>query len=88
MKRIRMTCLMAKMQTRISGSTSKHYTGIPPLRLNDQLVTDADEKADTLNNQFYSTFTDEDLSVLSKCIDGEVRSNIPLITFSVNGIEH
>ena len=29
-----------------------------------QLITDVKEKADTLNNQFYSIFTDEDLSDL------------------------
>jgi len=77
---------MVKMQTRISGSTyiktlHKDSTGIPPVRLNNQLVTDAREKADTLNNQFYSAFTDEDLSALPKCNDGEVSSNKSLIMF-------
>jgi len=37
---------------------AKDNTGIPPLRQNNQLITDAKEKADTLNNRFYSIFTD------------------------------
>jgi len=60
-------------------------TGIPPLRLNYELITDAQEKADALNNQFYS---DEDLSDIPESTDNKVSSTIPLITFSVEGIEH
>ena len=66
----------------------KDNTRIPPLRLNNQLITDAKEKADTLNNRFYSIFTDEDLSDIPECNDNKVSSNVPLITFSVIGIEH
>jgi len=53
-----------------------------------QLITDAQEKADALNNQFYSVFTDEDLMEIPESADTKVTSNILLITFSVTGIEH
>jgi len=67
----------------------KDSTGIPPLRLKNQLITDAQEKADALNDQFYSVFTDEDLSEkIPESTDTEVSSHIPLISFSVTGIEH
>jgi len=66
----------------------KDSTGIPPLRLKNQLITDAQEKADALNNQFYSVFTDEDLFEIPENTDTKVSSHIPLITFSVTGIEH
>ena len=59
----------------------KDNTGIPPLRLENQLITDAQEKADALNNQFYSVITDEDLAEIPKSADTKVTSNIPLITF-------
>ena len=52
---------------------------------NDQLVTDAKEKAEVFRNQY---FTDEDLTVMPEVIENEVSSTIPLITFSVSGIEH
>ena len=41
-----------------------------------------------MNNQFYSIFTDEDLSDIPESTDNKVSSTIPLITFSVEGIEH
>jgi len=66
----------------------KDDTGIPPLRLNNELITSAQEKADALNNQFYSIFTDEDLSDIPEGTDNKVSSTVPLIKFSVEGIEH
>ena len=52
----------------------------PHLRLNNELIT---EKADALNNQFYSIFTDKNLSDIPESTDNKVSSTIPLITFSV-----
>jgi len=66
----------------------KDPTGNPPFRLQNQLVTDAKEKADALNNQFYSVFTDEDLSDIPECNDDKMNPNVPLITFSEDGIKH
>jgi len=81
---------MVKMQKRILGNILKTLlkdnTGIPPLRLINQLITDAKEKADKLNNRFYSIFTDE--GYIPKCNDNKVNSNLPLVTFSAIGIEH
>jgi len=37
----------------------KDNTGIPPLRSDDQLLIDTQEKADILNEQFYSIFTND-----------------------------
>jgi len=79
---------MVIMQIRIFTETLwKDNARIHPLRSNNQLITDAQEKADTLNNQFYSIFTDEDALDILECNDNKVSSNLPLIT-SVTSIEH
>ena len=49
---------MVKMQTRFFWKYNKTLRkDNTPLRLNNQLITNAKEKTDTLNNQFYLIFT-------------------------------
>jgi len=53
--------------------------------LDDKILIDGAEKANALNNQFYSVFTNEDLANLPQAA---VHSHIsvPNISFSIEGI--
>ena len=52
---------------------------------NGKVITDSLEKAEALNNQFYSVFTDEDLFDLPQ-LDQLEHPMMPEISFSISGI--
>ena len=51
-------------------------TGVAPLKYQNSFISNPHDKAEILNDQFYSVFTHEDLSDLSQCADS-VYSSIP-----------
>ena len=50
-------------------SLRRDNTGVAPLKHGSSLTSDPHDKAKILNNQFFSVFTQEDLSDLSQCIN-------------------
>ena len=62
-------------------------TGVAPLKYQNSLISNPHDKAEILNDQFYSVhvFTHEDLSNLSQRADS-AYSSIPDISFSTDGI--
>ena len=63
----------------------KDNTGVAPLKHQNFLIGNPRDKAEILNDQFYSVFTHEDLSDLSQCAD-PAYSSIPDVSFSTDGI--
>ena len=63
----------------------KTVFGVSPLKLDDKILVNGVEKANAPNNQFYSVFTNEDLTNLPQAA---VHSHIsvPNISFSTEGI--
>ena len=66
-------------------SLRKDHVGVPALISNGKTLTDSLEKAEVLNNQFYSVFTDEDL-VNTPQIDQLEYPTMPEISFNTPGI--
>ena len=66
-------------------SLRKDHVGVPALISNGKILTDSLEKAEVLNNQFYSVFTDEDL-VNTPQIDQLEYPTMPEISFNTPGI--
>ena len=66
-------------------SSRKDHIGVPTLINNGKVITDSLEKAEALNNQFYSVFTDEDLFDLPQ-LDQLEYPMMPEISFSISGI--
>ena len=63
----------------------KDNIGVAPLKHQNSLNGNPRDKAEILNDQFYSVFTHEDLSDLSQCAD-PAYSSIPDVSFSTDGI--
>jgi len=63
----------------------KDCVGVSPLKLNGKVLVDGAEKADALNSQFYSLFTNEDLTNLPPA-DSEPFISMSYISFSIGGI--
>ena len=66
-------------------SLHKDHVGVPALISNGKTLTDSLEKAEVLNNQFYSMFTDEDL-INTPQIDQLEYPTMPEISFNTSGI--
>ena len=66
-------------------SLCKDHIGVPTLINNSKVITDSLEKAEALNNQFYSVFTDEDLFDLPQ-LDQLEYPMMSEISFSISGI--
>ena len=66
-------------------SLRKDHVGVSALISNGKTLTDSLEKAEVLNNQFYSVFTDEDL-VNTPQIDQLEYPTMPEISFNTPGI--
>ena len=60
---------------------------MPTLINNGRVITDSLEKAEVLNKQFYSVFTDKDLTNIPQVHQLEY-SIMPEITFSISGIRN
>jgi len=65
-------------------SLHKDHIGVPPLVTNEITISKSKDKAETLNQQFYSVFTDEDLSSVPS--PTSLFSIMPSISFHVEGI--
>jgi len=65
----------------------KDHVGVSPLKMDGKDVINGAEKAesDTLNNQFYSVFTNEDLTNFPST-DSEPFASMPKISFTIDGI--
>ena len=63
----------------------KYRVEISPLKFNGRVLVDGAEKANVLNNQFYSVFTNEDLTNLPP-VDLHPSISLPDISFSIDGI--
>ena len=64
----------------------KDRVGVSTLKLDDKILGDGTEKANTtLNNQFYSVFTNEDLTNLPQATMHS-HISVPNISFSTEGI--
>ena len=63
----------------------KDNTGVAPLKHQNSLIGNPHDKAEILNDQFYSVFTHEDLSDLSQCAD-PAYSSIPDVSFSTRAV--
>ena len=64
----------------------KDRVGVSALKLDDKILGDGAEKANTtLNNQFYSVFTNEDLTNLPQAAMHS-HISVPNISFSTDGI--
>ena len=63
----------------------KDCVGVSPLKLSGKVLVDGAEKADALNSQFYSLFTNEDLTNLPPA-DSEPYISMSDISFSIDGI--
>ena len=63
----------------------KDHVWVSPLKLNGKVLVDGAERADALNNQFYSVFTNEDLTDFPTA-DLNSHISIPNISFSIDGI--
>jgi len=59
--RIILIATVSKRFCKYIKSLLKDHIGIPPLVTNEITITKSKDKAETLNQQFYSVFTDEDL---------------------------
>ena len=59
------TCTVLKRFWKYIKSLRKDCVGIPPLTTDGVTTSKSEDKANILNHQFYSVFTDEDLSSVS-----------------------
>ena len=62
------------------------HVGVAPLKSDDNLVTDAAGKADVLNRQFSSVFTQEQINTMPDK-GASPYPNLPKITITRNGVE-
>ena len=67
-------------------SQKQDHVGVAPLKSDDKLVTDAAGKADILNRQFSSVFTQEQISTMPDK-GASPYPNLPKITITRNGVE-
>ena len=66
-------------------SKRRYLSGVSPLLLNDLEVTDSKGKAEILNKQYDSVFTDEDLTNMPTLEQSSIPS-LPDIDIHVGGI--
>ena len=64
----------------------KDHSGVSPLIINDETNSCAKDKAKTLNNQFESVFTNEDLLNIP-IMTSDATPQMPSISFSAHGIQ-
>lgn len=64
----------------------KDNTGITPLRNNGLLINDSKQKAEVLNTQYHSVFTQEDDTPISASLEDNYPS-MPEINVTNNGVE-
>ncbi|XP_072041141.1 uncharacterized protein [Amphiura filiformis] len=85
-KYIRDTCATStkKFWTSIKSQKNDSF-GIPTLKINGQLITDNIMKANALNNQFESVFTQEDYVLPN--IDKQHCHQMPDVNITVEGVE-
>ena len=62
----------------------KDRAGIAPLKFNGMTISSSEDKAEVLNNQFYSVFTDEDISHIPEVLYS--FPDMPGISFNTEGI--
>ena len=67
-------------------SQKQDHVGVAPLKSDDKLVTDAAGKADILNRQFSSVFTQEQINTMPDK-GASPYPNLPKITITRNGVE-
>ena len=61
--------LVSKKFWKYVKSLCEDRTGIAPLKFNSMTVSSSEDKAEVLNNQFYSVFTDEDISHIPEVLN-------------------
>ena len=67
-------------------SKNQEQTGIPDLKHNDKTIQDPTEKANTLNNQFASVFSDPDPEIKLESEDNVETNSMPTIKVNKNGL--
>ena len=65
-------------------ASKREHIGIPTLRVNDQPIINDRDKANALNNQFSSVFTQEKYSIPQ--IVPSIYPNIPLLEIGIDGV--
>ena len=68
-------------------SQQKGQTGVSPLHVDDKVLTNSKDKAEALNKQLYSVFTDEDQTNIPECT-GHPFSKMPNISFFPDSIQN
>ena len=67
-------------------SRRKDDTGVQPLKVNNQLLTDDQDKAQALSNQFESVFTRENKDVPNPSMTGNPFPEMPPIIVDIGGV--
>ena len=78
------TCTVSKRFWKYIKSLRKDHVGVPPLTTDGVTTSKSKDKADILNHQFYSVFTDEDLSSIPSPTNS--FPIMPTISLNVEGI--